>query len=409
MKVLLRDDVAGVGKRGDIVKVAGGFRPQPPAAGGQGHRGLRRGRGPGRGHARSRGTCARPRTGSPPRRRPAPWPACRSPCRPGPGGGRLFGSVSAADIVDAVEAAEGAVVDRKDLVLDEPIKTVGDHNVRVELFGGVVFELTVEVVGRRLTGFGRSGSGLRPGVRSFRAGPRRCRTASTRSVTPAGDDGARCIGMSAVSARLVHRSSTSPDGYFPRKRLLPPQGRSARVERPMVQAFDDTRPRALIALRAAGADAGRTGPAAQPRGGGVAARGHAAVQRRHRLGHGDLQAGGLLQAGARPHLRGHHLAVQPGGAGRLGDRHRGAPAPRAARDASATPRSSSRCRPTRRRSPTPSTTPRSSRSTRCCAGWSAWPARSPTSATAVPEDVSDVLDEAESWSSTWPSAGWSTR
>src|SRR5664280_2564776 len=37
-------------------------------------------------------------------------------------------------------------VDRKDLVLDEPIKTVGEHNVRVELVGGVVFELTVNVV-----------------------------------------------------------------------------------------------------------------------------------------------------------------------------------------------------------------------------------------------------------------------
>ena len=40
----------------------------------------------------------------------------------------------------------GAVVDRKDLVLEEPIKTVGEHSVRVELLGGVVFELTVNVV-----------------------------------------------------------------------------------------------------------------------------------------------------------------------------------------------------------------------------------------------------------------------
>jgi large subunit ribosomal protein L9 len=61
-------------------------------------------------------------------------------------GDRLFGSVSAADIVRQVEAVTGAVIDRKDLVLDEPIKTVGEHNVRVELVGGVVFELTVDVV-----------------------------------------------------------------------------------------------------------------------------------------------------------------------------------------------------------------------------------------------------------------------
>ena len=61
-------------------------------------------------------------------------------------GDRLFGSVTAADIVRKVEEQTGAVVDRKDLVLDEPIKTVGEHNVRVELLGGVVFELTVDVV-----------------------------------------------------------------------------------------------------------------------------------------------------------------------------------------------------------------------------------------------------------------------
>ncbi len=61
-------------------------------------------------------------------------------------GERLFGSVSAADIIRQVELQTGAVIDRKDIVLDEPIKTVGEHSVRVELVGGVVFELTVHVV-----------------------------------------------------------------------------------------------------------------------------------------------------------------------------------------------------------------------------------------------------------------------
>ena len=59
---------------------------------------------------------------------------------------RLFGSVGAADIVRHVEEQTGAVIDRHDLVLEEPIKSVGEHNVRVELVGGVVFELTVDVV-----------------------------------------------------------------------------------------------------------------------------------------------------------------------------------------------------------------------------------------------------------------------
>ena len=45
-----------------------------------------------------------------------------------------------------VEEQTGAIIDRNDLVLADPIKMVGEHNVRVELVGGVVFELTVNVV-----------------------------------------------------------------------------------------------------------------------------------------------------------------------------------------------------------------------------------------------------------------------
>ena len=60
--------------------------------------------------------------------------------------GKLFGSVSRRRHRAPVEAQTGAVVDRKDLVLEEPIKTMGAHNVRVELIGGVIFELKVDVV-----------------------------------------------------------------------------------------------------------------------------------------------------------------------------------------------------------------------------------------------------------------------
>jgi large subunit ribosomal protein L9 len=61
-------------------------------------------------------------------------------------GERLFGSVSAVDIVRRVEEQTGAVLDRKDLALDEPLKSVGEHRVRVELAGDVVFELAVQVI-----------------------------------------------------------------------------------------------------------------------------------------------------------------------------------------------------------------------------------------------------------------------
>ncbi len=60
--------------------------------------------------------------------------------------GRLFGSVTAQDLADAVQAQLGASVDRRRIALDEPIKSVGVHTVPVHLFEGVQAELTVEVV-----------------------------------------------------------------------------------------------------------------------------------------------------------------------------------------------------------------------------------------------------------------------
>jgi large subunit ribosomal protein L9 len=60
--------------------------------------------------------------------------------------GRLFGSVTAADIAEAVQAQAGVSVDRRDVHLSEPIRSVGTHEVRVKLFHEVEPILTVEVV-----------------------------------------------------------------------------------------------------------------------------------------------------------------------------------------------------------------------------------------------------------------------
>lgn len=50
--------------------------------------------------------------------------------------GRLFGSVTAQDVADAIRDARGIAVDRRDVRLEAPIKTVGTHMVAVELPGG---------------------------------------------------------------------------------------------------------------------------------------------------------------------------------------------------------------------------------------------------------------------------------
>jgi large subunit ribosomal protein L9 len=60
--------------------------------------------------------------------------------------GKLFGSVTAADIADAVATQARVQVDRRDIHLDEPIRSIGVHEVRVKLFHEVEPVLTVEVV-----------------------------------------------------------------------------------------------------------------------------------------------------------------------------------------------------------------------------------------------------------------------
>ncbi|MEV4558777.1 50S ribosomal protein L9 [Kitasatospora sp. NPDC049285] len=60
--------------------------------------------------------------------------------------GRLFGSVTQADVVDAIKAADGPVVDKRAVAIASPIKTVGTHKVSVKLHGDVQANLDVNVV-----------------------------------------------------------------------------------------------------------------------------------------------------------------------------------------------------------------------------------------------------------------------
>jgi large subunit ribosomal protein L9 len=52
--------------------------------------------------------------------------------------GRLFGSVTAQDISDAIHEARNIRIDRRDIRLEEPIKTVGTRMVEVEVATGVI-------------------------------------------------------------------------------------------------------------------------------------------------------------------------------------------------------------------------------------------------------------------------------
>lgn len=60
--------------------------------------------------------------------------------------GRLFGSVTQADVAAAIKAAGGPDVDKRRVELGSPIKTLGAHQVSVRLHADVVAKLGVEVI-----------------------------------------------------------------------------------------------------------------------------------------------------------------------------------------------------------------------------------------------------------------------
>lgn len=61
--------------------------------------------------------------------------------------GRLFGSVTAQQLAEALERSIGETVDRHEIRLEEPIRSTGTHAVTIHLHPEVNATLTVQVVG----------------------------------------------------------------------------------------------------------------------------------------------------------------------------------------------------------------------------------------------------------------------
>jgi len=146
MRIVLRADVPGIGKKGDMLEVADGYARNfliPK----------------GRAFAANSGVVVqaqamrRSRDVKDARDREAAETVARTlvpavitiPAKAG-GEGKLFGSFTVADLVGAVAAQTGVELDRRRVHLDEPIKTVGTHQVAVKLHADVEFPVTVEVV-----------------------------------------------------------------------------------------------------------------------------------------------------------------------------------------------------------------------------------------------------------------------
>ena len=146
MKLILTQEVTGLGAPGDIVEVADGYGRNyllPRSLAMRATRGaekqvaaIRRAREAGavRGLAEARQVAAELGALD-----------VRLPTRAGTGG-RLFGSVTAADVVSAVRAAGGPALDKRRVELTAPIKRLGPHTVSVRLHPEVAATVTVEVV-----------------------------------------------------------------------------------------------------------------------------------------------------------------------------------------------------------------------------------------------------------------------
>ena len=146
MKVILRADVADVGHKGDVLDVADGFARNYLVPRGLA---MAASKGPlSQAEAMRRARAVRDahdRESAEELARQLVPNVVRIPVKAG-AEGRLFGSVTPADVVAAVAAQSGVELDRRRVHLDEPIRALGVHEVPVRLHPEVEFRLTVEVV-----------------------------------------------------------------------------------------------------------------------------------------------------------------------------------------------------------------------------------------------------------------------
>jgi large subunit ribosomal protein L9 len=146
MKVVLRDDVADLGVKGDLVDVADGYARNYLVPRGLALRAtkgvvkqaeaMRRNR-----EARD----IREREGAQALAARLAGTSIEIPARAGEGG-KLFGSVTAADIAEAIGQRLGIEIDRRLVDLAEPIKEIGEHTVVLRLHAQVSPEVAFAVV-----------------------------------------------------------------------------------------------------------------------------------------------------------------------------------------------------------------------------------------------------------------------
>ncbi len=146
MKVLLKTDVKALGRAGEVVTVSDGYarnylfpRNLATAAGASAAKAAEQFRQAGKAREARLGEKARELAA----RLQGVTCTISSPADPA---GHLYGSVTDREIADAISAA-GVEVDRRQIQLDEHIKSLGDFRVPVRIPGGEPVEVSVRIVG----------------------------------------------------------------------------------------------------------------------------------------------------------------------------------------------------------------------------------------------------------------------
>jgi large subunit ribosomal protein L9 len=146
MKLILTQEVTGLGGPGDVVEVAGGYGRNylvPRGLAMRWTRGAEK-----QVELIKRARSARDVRGLDDARETVSRLAglkVTLPTRAG-ASGRLFGSVGTGDIANAVRAAGGPELDRRRIEIPNPIKTIGAHQVKVRLHPEVTATLDIEIV-----------------------------------------------------------------------------------------------------------------------------------------------------------------------------------------------------------------------------------------------------------------------
>lgn len=148
MKVILRSDVDGVGKRGDVLDVADGYgrnfllprglAMKATAGASQQAAAMRRARDVR--DAADRSAAQDVATKLVPTR-------ITISARAG-AEGKLFGSITTTDIADAVQQQTGIELDRRAIHLDEPIRSLGEHAATARLHAEVEFPISLDIVAK---------------------------------------------------------------------------------------------------------------------------------------------------------------------------------------------------------------------------------------------------------------------